>query len=205
MKRLVLAAMLWIGAFGVCVYAQENGAPRAGEAKQEEAGDTWIVWKWANFAILAAGLGYLISKNLPPFFRSRTSSIQKGISESQEIKREAEKRLVEMESRLSKLGGEIERFRTEARSEMEQESGRIRQETEKQIEKLRKQAEQEVGLAGKLARRELKAYAGELALQLAEQRIKVSLDPATGAGLVDGFIHDLKSQNRLAGQEGSQN
>jgi len=203
MKRLFVAAILLIGASGVFVHAQES--PAAESAKQEESGDKWIVWKWANFAILAAGLGYLISKNLPPFFKSRTTSIQKGISESQKIKQDAEKRVADMESRLSKLGAEIDRFRRDAQAEMEQESARIRQETEKQIEKLRQQVEQEVEVASKQARRELRAYAGELALQLAEQRIKANLDPSVESGLVDGFISDLKGQNRLAGQEGSQN
>jgi F-type H+-transporting ATPase subunit b len=206
MKRLVLAAFL-LGACGACLYAQENreGAAQTAETKTEESGDQWIVWKWANFALLAAGLGYLISKHLPPFFRSRTTSIQKGISEAQQTKREAEKRAAEMEERLDKLGAEIERFRTEAHAEMEQESARIREETLKQIEKLQQQAEQEIESAGKTARRELKAYAAELALQLAEQRIRSRLDAATETGLVDGFIRDLKAQDNLAGQKGSQN
>lgn len=198
MKRLVLAAFL-LGACGTCVYAQEQTE----QAKTEESGDKWIVWKWANFAILAAGLGYLISKNLPPFFRSRTTSIQKGISEAQQTKREAEKRVAEMEQRLNKLGAEIERFRTEAQGEMEQESARIREETRKQIEKLQQQAEQEIESAGKTARRELKSYAAELALQLAAQRIRARLDAATETGLVEGFIRDLKDQR--TGLKGSQN
>ncbi len=102
MKRLVLAAFL-LGACGACVYAQEPGA-KTEESTPEESGDKWIVWKWANFAITAAGLGYLISKNLPPFFRSRTVSIQKGISEAQLTKREAEKRVAEMEEPAQPTG-----------------------------------------------------------------------------------------------------
>ncbi len=190
MKRLVLAAFL-LCASGACVYAQESvpGAAKTEESKPEESGDKWIVWKGANFAILAAGgLGHSISKNLPPFFRSRTVSIQKGISEAQLTKREAEKRVAEMEGRLNRLGAEIERFRTEAHAEMEQESARIREETGKQIEKLQQQAEQEIEAAGKTARRELKTYAAELALQLAEQRIRARLDTATETALVEGFI-----------------
>jgi F-type H+-transporting ATPase subunit b len=208
MKRLVLAAFL-LGACGACVYAQESvpGAAKTEESKPEESGDKWIVWKWANFAILLPGLGYLISKYLlpPSFFPSRTASIQKGISEAQLTKREAEKRVAEMEGRLNRLGAEIERFRTEAHAEMEQESARIREETRKQIEKLQQQAEQEIEAAGKTARRELKTYAAELALQLAEQRIRARLDTATETALVEGFIRDLKGQDNLTGQKGSQN
>jgi F-type H+-transporting ATPase subunit b len=187
MKRLLLAAFL----LTTCgLTAQE----RPDAAHSEETGDAWIVWKWANFVILAAGLGYLLAKHLPPLFRSRTEEIQKGISESQAMKRDAEKRAAEMDARLSTLGAEIERFRTQAHAEMEQEGARIRQETAKQIEKLQRQAEQEIESAGKAASRELKSYAAQLALDLATQRIQTRLDAATETGLADDFVRDLERQ-----------
>jgi F-type H+-transporting ATPase subunit b len=187
MKRLLLAAFL-LTACGLT--AQE----RPESAHSEETGDAWIVWKWANFVILAAGLGYLLAKHLPPLFRSRTEEIQKGISESQAMKRDAEKRAAEMDARLSTLGAEIERFRTQAHAEMEQEGARIRQETAKQIEKLQRQAEQEIESAGKAASRELRSYAAQLALDLATQRIQTRLDAPTETGLADDFVRDLERQ-----------
>jgi F0F1-type ATP synthase membrane subunit b/b' len=199
MKRLVLAGFLFI-ALGAGGNAQEKVE---GAAHSAESGDPWIVWKWANFAILAAGLGYLVSKNLPPFFRSRTGAIQKGISEAQIVKLDAERRAADMDSRMNALGAEIERFRTQARAEMEQETARIRQEASKQVEKLQQQAEQEIEAAGKTARRELKRYAAALALDLAEQRIKTRLDAGTETGLVEGFVDDLKRQELQ--QQGSRN
>ena len=189
MKRLALTAIL-LAASGTCLMAQS-----------EVSGDKWIGWKWANFAILAAGLGYLIKKNLPAFFRARTESIQKDISEAQRMKRDAENRAAEMDARMNALGAEVDRFRAEAHAEMEKEGERIRQETGREIEKLQRQAAQEIESAGKAARRELKTYAAELALQLAEQRIRTRLDAATQAGLVDGFIQDLG----LRRQQGSRN
>ena len=191
MKTLVLAAFLLAGGSGLAI-AQERSEPSANHA--EEAADKWLLWKWANFVILAGGLGYLISKHLPPYFRSRTESIQRGISEAQAMKRDAEKRAAEMDARLSALGADIERFRNEARSEMEQEGARIRQETAAQIEKQQRQAEQEIESAAKTAKRELKQYAAKLALDLAEQRIKARLDASTETALVDDFVLDLQKQ-----------
>jgi F-type H+-transporting ATPase subunit b len=184
MKRVGLGILL-LTVFGGVAMAQEHS---------EEAADKWIVWKWANFVVLAGGLGYLISKHLPPYFRGRTESIQHGISEAQAMKRDAEKRAADMDARMSALGADIERFRTEARAEMEQEGARIRQETVDQIEKQRRQAEQEIESAGKTASRELKQYAAKLALDLAEQRVKARLDTATETGLVDDFVLDLQKQ-----------
>ena len=167
---------------------------------KEKAAEPGIGLKWANFAILAVGLGYLINKNLPPFFRSRTAEIQQGITEAQQIKRDAEARVAQVEARLQKLGDDIDQFRKQSREEMQQEGERIRQETTKQLSHLEHQGQQEIESAGKLARRELKEYAAKLALDLAEQRVRERLNRGTETALVDGFIQDLERQESQ-GQE----
>lgn len=182
MKR-ILPILLLAGT--VCL-AQEQAA------KSGEVASSFDPWQWANFIILAIGLGYLCMKYLPPFFRSRTESIQKGIVEAQQMKHDAERRAAEMDARMSALGSEVERFRTQAHAEMESEGERIRRETAVQIEKLERQAEQEIESAGKTVRRELRSYAADLALDLAEQRIRARLDASTEAALVDNFMSDLE-------------
>jgi len=197
MRRFTLLFVLVIGCaawFGTQKLGAQEPAAEKPAAASEGENEPSAAWKWANFAILAIALGYGAAKALPPFFRSRTESIQKGISEAQQMKRDAEKRAADMEARLKTLGAEIEKFRAEAHGEMEQEGARIRQETARQIERLQQQAEQEIEAAGKTARRELKQYAAKLALDLAEQRVRDHLDPATETALVDGFVRDLQRQ-----------
>ena len=69
-RRVVLVIAL--SAIGVC--AQEHGAAPATDAhgaaehKSEGPQEVSIWWKWANFAVLAGGLAYLISKNAPAYF-----------------------------------------------------------------------------------------------------------------------------------------
>jgi F-type H+-transporting ATPase subunit b len=181
MKRFLLvgALLLTATAYLAAQDKKESNEPAAG-------------WKWANFAILAVGLGYLVSKTLPPVFRSRTAEIQKGIAEAQAIKRDADQRAAAVEAKTKALGADIERFRTESKIEMQQESERIRQETAAQIGRLEQKAAQEIEAAGTTARRELKNYAAKLALDLAEQRVRTRLDAATEQALVDGFIQDLE-------------
>lgn len=187
MKRALLAAMLLFGS--TAIYAQEKAA------QEPVTKDEMLVWKWANFVILAAGAGYLLSKHMPPFFKSRTGDIQKDITEAQATKQAADKRAAEMDARLESLSADIEKFRAQSRIEMEREAARIRQDTAHQIEKLQKQAEQEIELSGTIASRELHAYASKLSLDLAEQRIRTRLDASTEAGLVDDFTKDLGSRN----------
>jgi len=152
------------------------------------------IWKWANFAILAVGLGYLMAKNLPPLFASRTKEIQKGISESQQMKMDAERRSAEMDARLNALGTDIEKFRTQSAAEMKQEGDRIGRETAAQIKKIEQQAVVELESVGKTARRQLKEYAAELAMGLAEERLRARIDSATESALVDDFVRDLEHQ-----------
>jgi F-type H+-transporting ATPase subunit b len=183
MKRLLLVAALLLTATAYLA-AQDK----------KESTDAEMGWKWANFAILAVGLGYLVSKTLPPIFRSRTADIQKGIAEARAIKQDADTRAAEVEAKTRTLGEDIERFRRESKTEMQQEGERIRQETAAQITRLEQKAEQEIEAAGKTASRELKAYAAKLALDLAEQRVRARLDANSEQAMVDGFLQDLQRQ-----------
>jgi F-type H+-transporting ATPase subunit b len=185
MRKLVL-----LTAFAALCMAQEQAGGAASSNEPSAA------WKWANFAILAVGLGYLIAKSLPSFFQGRTESIQKDIAKARKTKEEAERRAAEMDARLAALGQEIDKFRAQARAEMEQEGERIRRETAAQIHHLEQQAESEIESASKAARAELRALAARLALDLAEKRIRARLDDRAEASLVENFVADLSQQGQ---------
>ena len=181
MKRLLFLAF--------CFSAVFEGALRADQAE----GGKDLTLESINFALFVIIGGYFLAKALPPFFRSRSGEIQKGILEAQKIKVEAEQRAREVEAKLASIGTEIEKFRKQAHEEMEQEGARIRQETGRHIQKLGQQAELEIETAGKLARRELQAYAAKLSLELAEERVKEKLTPVVENGLIEDFVSDLEA------------
>jgi F-type H+-transporting ATPase subunit b len=199
MKRPLLLALL----AGVALWAQEkSGVPdppplpekaavEEESAAHEENGDPLAVWKWINFLLLAAGLGYGIAKVVPPIFRSRSAALQKGIAEAQAIKAGAEKRAAAIDARMNSLGTEIENLRTQSKAEMQQEGERIRKETAVAFGKIEQQAAFEIESAGKLAQKNLKEYAAGLALDMAEQRIRARMNDSSEAALIDGFVKDL--------------
>jgi F-type H+-transporting ATPase subunit b len=193
MKRLIWVIVLSAGLWAGLAIAQEPASPKA-EAAENSAEDKLVIWKWANFVLLVAGLGYLVAKSVPAMFRSRGEEILKGIQEAQKVKQDAEKRAAEMEARLAKLGADIETFRVHAKADMEKEGQRILEETAAHAKKLEAQAASEIESAGKTARASLKRYAADLALDLAAQRIHSRLDASTEDGLVDNFLSDLKRQ-----------
>ncbi|MBZ5634406.1 MAG: hypothetical protein LAO55_14890 [Acidobacteriia bacterium] len=189
MKRLLLIPVFAIAT----LVAQEPAEHKTGETT-EKSGEVSPIWKWANFAILAVGLGYLMAKNLPGLFSARTKEIQSGISEAQQMKQDAERRSAEMDARLNSLGADIEKFRTQSAAEMQQEGDRISRETAAQVKKIEQQAAVEIESVGKTARRQLKEYAAELALGLAEERLRSRIDGAAESALVDDFVRDLERQ-----------
>ncbi len=166
-----------------------------GSAEHGEGGRDLTLWKWANFAILAAGLGYLIAKNAPPFFTSRSREIRLGIEEAQKLKEEAEARAAKMDSRLAAIGTEVDVLRKGAKEEAAQEGERIRTETERELAKIQAQTDQEIASTLKAAQMELRAYAANLALEMAREQIRNRMNPEVQDALVSGFLSDLEEQH----------
>jgi F-type H+-transporting ATPase subunit b len=173
-----------------------GGLAMAAEAEAEGGGGHELLWKWANFGLLAAGLGYLIAKNAPAFFRGRTEEIRRGIEDAQALSRKAEAKAAEIDLRMNNLQSEIDSLRANSRQELAAEGERVKKETAQAVEKLQIHGRQEIESAAKAAKQQLKAYSAELAIELAAQRTRERLTPATHETLVQGFVADLsRSQN----------
>ncbi len=176
---------------------QQEAAHQAVEAKHEEKEAEIpheLEWKWVNFAILAAGLGYLAVKLGGPYFRTRSEEIRRGIEDAQEVKADAERRAAEIDARIRNLGVDIEQMRTGSRKEMEAENARLRAETAAELAKIQARAELEIASAAKHATQDLKAYSAQLALQLAEERLRATITPQNQDGLVRSFVRDLNGK-----------
>jgi len=170
--------------------AGHDGEKHEGEKK--EAGEGMELWKWANFLVLAGALGYLIGKNAGPFFDSRSQQIKKDMTEAAEARRAAEARAAEVEKRLANLEGEIAAMREGMQKEAEAERDRLSRQTADEIAKIQAHSERDIVSAGKSARLELKRYSAELALGLAEQKIRARMTPDAEDALVRSFVQDLK-------------
>ena len=142
-----------------------------------------------NFAVMGGILFWASRKYLPNLFRQRTSAIQKAMQEAQKASDEARRRLAEIESRLMRLDGEIGMMRNAAEREAASEEARIHAAAEEDARKIVESAGQEIAAAAKAARRELTAYAADLAVRLAQKQIRV--DAATDQALVREFAGQL--------------
>ena len=111
------------------------------------------------------------------------------MQEAQKASEEARRRLAEIESRLMKLDVEIGTMRDAAEKEGAAEEARIQAAAEEDARKMVDSAEQEIAAAAKAARRQLTAYAADLAVGLAQKQIHV--DAATDQALVRNFAGQL--------------
>ena len=144
-----------------------------------------------NFVVIAVAIFWLSKKNLPGLFRNRTASIQKAMEEARQASEEANRRLAQIEARLSKLDVEISGMRAAAEQEAAAEEQRIKAAAEEDARKIVESAEQEIAAAAKAARRELTAYAADLAVSLAKRQIRV--DTATDQALLRSFAEQLSA------------
>ena len=144
-----------------------------------------------NFAVIAGVIVWFSKKNLPSLFRQRTESIQKAMQEANKTAEEANQRLSGIEARLSMLDSEIEKMRAAAENESVTEEERIRAAAEEDARKAVQSAEEEIAAAILAARRELKAYAADLAVSLASKQIQV--DAATDKALIRNFARQLST------------
>jgi F-type H+-transporting ATPase subunit b len=153
-----------------------------------------------NFAVIVALVIWAGRKYLPSIFRNRTEGIQRAMQEAQKASAEARQKLAEIESRLMKLDVEIGKMREAAEKEGADEVARIKAAAEEDARKIIASAEQEISAAGKAARRQLTAYAADLAVTLAKKQIRV--DQATDQALVRNFAGQLGAVPE-AGKDGN--
>jgi F-type H+-transporting ATPase subunit b len=151
-----------------------------------------------NFGVIVGIFIWVTRKHLPGAFRARTAAIQKAMQEAQKASEEARRRLADIEARLMRLDGEIGMMRNAAEKEAAAEEARIRAAAEEDTRKMLESAQQEITAAVKAARRELMAYAAELAVGLAEKQIRV--DASTDQALLRDFAGQLGATSPSSGE-----
>jgi F-type H+-transporting ATPase subunit b len=150
---------------------------------------SYLVYWCLNFVLVILFFVFLFRSSVPKMFRDRTQAIQKGIREAQAASAEAARRLSDIEARLAKLDTEVAEMRSSAEQEAGAEEQRIRQAAEEDKQKILASVETEISAIARNARRELKVYAADLAVDLASRQIKV--DEPTDQALLREFVGQM--------------
>jgi F-type H+-transporting ATPase subunit b len=186
--RYVIANLLL---FLFCVALSAHAAEEGGNSATESANE---LFKWINFAIVAAVLIWLFAKKLPAVFRGNADKISSAITKATAAKEEAERQVREAEAKLANLQREIAALEATARREANEEGDRIRALAQNDAEKVGIAAQAEIEAAERAARLELKALAASLAVEGAESLLAKQLTPAAQETLLDTFVKSLEGR-----------
>jgi F-type H+-transporting ATPase subunit b len=149
------------------------------------------VWKFVNLFIFVALLVYILRRPISEAMRARREGIRRELMRAQEERNAALAKLEEVEARLMRLDAEVASISEQSKREAAEERERIRVATEEDARKLREQAQREIESAGKTARAELRRYAAEQSVQLAEELIRRDIRPEDDARLVNLEVEEL--------------
>lgn len=165
-----------------------------GLAPSEEAHGSVLVdmlGKSLNFLILFGGLALLLAKPLRAYLGELSLGIEKTIRETGRAKKEAEARLAAIQLRLEGLGEEVLKIKKEGEEAGSVEKERILAIARREADRLKSFARQEIEADAQAAMRELREYAAQLAVSLAQARIQKRLTPELHSHLIDGSIEGL--------------
>jgi F-type H+-transporting ATPase subunit b len=155
------------------------------------------IFEGINFAIIALAVGIPLFRFLPNFLRKRAEKIRTDIDSARKMTEDANSRLSAIEAKLSGLGEEIAKFRAEVERESVQDEARIKAALADESARIVSAAEQEIGVAAAQARRGLRHFAAELAIEQAGKQLV--LTPEIDSALIAEFVSGVSGKGAARG------
>jgi F-type H+-transporting ATPase subunit b len=152
---------------------------------------TQTLAKLANFAILAGVLVYYLRSPIRTYLTARATAIRSDLVAAAEMRATATAQLADIERKLQSLPGELAALKAQGAQDVAAEQARIAQAAAAERERLIQQTHREIQMRLQVARRQLTEHAAQLAVQLAEQRIKQTITPADQLRLVERYTAQL--------------
>ncbi|GAC1701885.1 MAG: hypothetical protein NVS9B4_06060 [Candidatus Acidiferrum sp.] len=171
-----------------------SSAQAAEEAANSAQHSAENLFKWINFAIVAAAVIWVFAKVLRPKFRANAVKIGSAISSATAAKAEADRELREAEARLAGLERELNELRATILHEAKAQAERLKRATLADAQKIGEAANAEIVASERAARLELKALAANLAADGATALVAQQLTPAGQDSLISNFVKSLEGR-----------
>ena len=142
-----------------------------------------------NFLIIVFAIGIPLFRFLPRFLRNRKEKLRADIASARKVTEDANARLSAVEAKLASLGEEIQKFRTEVERESAGDEARIKASLEEESARIVASAEQEIGMAASQARRGLRNFAADLAIDQAAKQLTLTAE--IDRELIAEFVRDV--------------
>lgn len=155
------------------------------------------VFEAINFVIIILAIVLPLARMLPRMLRQRSQTLNHDIKTAREATADANARLSAVEARLAGLDAEIQKYRAQVERESLEDEKRIKATLEEESTRIVAAAEQEITQAAAQARRGLRLFAADLAVDQAEKQLV--LTPETDRALIAEFIGDVAGNGRGKG------
>jgi len=146
------------------------------------------LFEWINFAIIALCIIIPLAKFLPRIIRKRAETLSQNLEVARKTTADANTRLSAVEAQLSRLDEEIAKIRAQVEEESKQDEQRIKATIGEESARIVASAEQEIATAAAQARRGLRHFAADLAIEQAAQQL--ILTPETDRALISEFVRE---------------
>jgi F-type H+-transporting ATPase subunit b len=146
-----------------------------------------------NFAIIFFAIVIPLSKLMPKVFRKRSQNLRYHLDEARKASEEARRRMSAVEAKLAGLDREVAAFRAQVEQESVEDEKRIKASIQEESARIVASAEQEIAIAAQQARRTLKSFAAELAIENAAKQLK--LTPEADRSLINDFIRQVGNES----------
>jgi F-type H+-transporting ATPase subunit b len=150
-----------------------------------------------NFAVIVFGIGIPLAKFMPKTLRGRGEKVRVDLETARKATEEANARLSAIEKKLAGLDGEIGVIRAQVEAESRQDRERIHASIAEESARIVASAEQEIGASAAQARRSLRNFAADLAIDQATKQLV--LTPETDRALIAEFLDDAVLKQTLNG------
>ena len=154
------------------------------------------VWKFANLLLFILAALYLIRRPLREGLRSRSEAIKTELKRAKEERDQALAKLSDVEARFANLETELSKVKARTAAELDGERERIQAATSDEVTRMREQAKREIESAGKTERQELRRFAAQESIRMAEDILKKEIGAEEHARLTNRSIEELRSAQR---------
>jgi|WetSurMetagenome_2_1015567.scaffolds.fasta_scaffold24184_4 F-type H+-transporting ATPase subunit b len=151
------------------------------------------IYTYTNFGLLVLLIGVPLFRWLPKFLRARSEKVRSDIESARKVTEDANTRLSAIESKLTGLDGEIDKIRVQVETESRQDETRIKSTIAEESDRIVAAAEQEITASAAQAKRSLRHFAADLAIDQAAKQLV--LTPQADQALISEFIRDVAQKN----------
>lgn len=146
------------------------------------------LFEYFNFGIIVLAIVIPLVKIMPKVLRQRSETLKKDLETARKTTADANARLSAVEAKLSKFDSEIAEIRARVEAESKQDEQRIKASIQEESGRIVAAAEQEISVAAAQAKRGLRSFAAELAIEQAAKQLV--LTPETDRALIAEFVGD---------------